>query len=238
MVQQTDDLEREETDMTTETEATQEQDLTPEQLKDNRRINYFVMRYMWQVVRHRGTFTLYDALDTSRERYTRIINTGEVRFKSGELDKWHSKTGISRDIFQGKTVFNCSFSDESNNIQTISKEKWEELFLWRNEFGCDNTGKSIQKEVCSMLEKIPQSDKNNTDFYSMCYFFKKLEPVPSIEPDELIREIGKSLKRLSFSLLDGCGDKQLEEIQKILKDKYNTALRIYNYRQEKNKSKK
>ena len=49
--------------------------------KPNMQINYFVMRYMWQLIRGRSkTETIYNEFDMSRVRYTRILNAENVRF--------------------------------------------------------------------------------------------------------------------------------------------------------------
>ena len=65
-------------------QSTQENQVTEEENKFNRQVNYLIMRYMWQQYHRKGTNnteTIYDVFNTSRERYTRIINTGVVRYK-------------------------------------------------------------------------------------------------------------------------------------------------------------
>lgn len=81
--------------------------LSDDEKKFNRQINFFIMRYMWQVICERNPDdTIYKAFQTSRERYTRIINTGVVRYGKGELDSLSQITGLRKEIFLGEVRFN------------------------------------------------------------------------------------------------------------------------------------
>lgn len=89
----------------------------------NRQINFLVMRRLWQEIRHRSSPTnptIYDVLDTSRERYTRVIDTGVIRFKEGELDRWNKITGMDKGIFTGEKVFQFVYRTTSGKEIAVS----------------------------------------------------------------------------------------------------------------------
>ena len=111
-----------------------EKELTKEDKEFNRQINYFVMRYMWQVVCGRSARyaddTIYNAFSTSRERYTRIINTGIVRYKKEELETLYRKTGIPTEIFTGEKRFECPYNKETEAGKDISESDWNCLCFY------------------------------------------------------------------------------------------------------------
>jgi len=215
--------------------------LSEEEKKLNRQINYFIMRYMWQVVRGRKREdgdTIYAAFDTSRERYTRIINTGNVRYGKGELNGLEQRTGISKEIFSGDARFVCPYAVKTKDgvIQkTITTEEWMELFRWRSDRGSD-TGekpekkqKTCQDKICDRIKVVPRDDMDNWDFYRLCFYLKNMKAAPLRVSTGKLREIETAIKELSFSLLDGCEVAQLQRIQKLLKDKQNiiSAMVVY-----------
>ena len=73
--------------------------------KLNRQVNYFIMRRMWQVIRGRSADdTIYKAFETSRERFTRVINTGVIRYGKGELAGLRQLTGFRGYIYRRDTI--------------------------------------------------------------------------------------------------------------------------------------
>ena len=213
----------------------------------NRQINYFIMRHMWQVIRGRKRNdgdTIYDAFSTSRERYTRIINTGTVRYGKGELDGLQQSTGLRKEIFTGDARFECSYSVKTKGgmtQQTITTEEWVELFKWRRERS-NNRGEKPKQEkkqetcqdvIYNKLKRVPRDDINNWDFYRLCFYIKNMKAAPLRESTGKLREIETAIKELSFSLLDGCEEGQLQKFQKLLREKQNLVNAIIVYRKAK-----
>lgn len=104
--------------MAEQEKQTGQSNLTDDERKFNRQVNYFIMRYMWQVICERNPEdTIYKAFHTSRERYTRIINTGIVRYAKGELDSLSQITGLRKEIFLGEVRFNCPYKVKIKNAE-------------------------------------------------------------------------------------------------------------------------
>ena len=62
--------------------------LSDEEKKFNRQVNYFIMRYMWQVLCERNPEdTIYKAFHTSRERYTRIIKEALIKASKSQANR-------------------------------------------------------------------------------------------------------------------------------------------------------
>ena len=91
----------------------------------NRRINFLVMRKMWQKIRGRAKKnsgnreTIYQAFGMSRERYTRAINGEKIRFSQKELKELVERTGVSAEIFQGKTYLMPSVSKTGRSCSSF-----------------------------------------------------------------------------------------------------------------------
>lgn len=226
--------------------------LTEEEKRLNRQINYFIMRYMWQVVRGRKRDdgdTIYAAFDTSRERYTRIINTGAVRYGKGELDGLEQHTGLRKEIFSGEVRFLCPYT-KNEVTQEISAEEWVALFNWRSSRTKDVDGKkekSDKKEqgkkqktcqdiICDKLKLVPRDDMNNWDFYRLCYYLEHKKAAPFRMSTGKLREIESSIKELSFALLDGCDLGQLQRFQTLLKEKQSLISAMLTYKNARNKA--
>lgn len=131
--------------------------LSEEEKKLNRQINYFIMRYMWQVVRGRGgNDTIYTTFNMSRERFTRIIDTGVVRYTKNELSWLVEKTGISQRIFTGEERFRC-YSKKKNNQgecpELLSTVDWENLFDLRDKRKEQSSSVSIQNTAVNKAKK-------------------------------------------------------------------------------------
>ena len=192
-----------------------EKELTKEDKEFNRQINYFVMRYMWQVVCGRSARyaddTIYNAFSTSRERYTRIINTGIVRYKKEELETLYRKTGIPTEIFTGEKRFECPYNKETEAGKDISESDWKKLFASREkkdqeeeqqEAGKAEDRKKIQKAICEKLDKVPRNDIENWSFYCLCFYLKKRKP--GLKKSEIVFTNGviNEIREMDFEFLN------------------------------------
>ncbi len=203
----------------------------PEEVIDeqklNRQVNYFIMRRMWQVIRGRSAEdTIYKAFETSRERFTRVINTGVIRYGKGELAGLCQLTGLSEDIFTGKTRFVCTYRN-GDGEKRISREEWVDLFKWRETRNCDEEDR--QKQIYTLLDKVNRGDVENHDFYRLCYFLKERKPAPLRLPSDKIRGVTAEIKSLTFEVLDGCEIGQLKELAKLMRSKLalTDSIRVY-----------
>lgn len=225
------------------------QELSDEERRFNRQVNYFIMRYMWQVICGRNPEdTIYMTFHTSRERYTRIINTGIVRYAKGELDSLSQITGLRKDIFSGEARFKCPYRENKTAvgkgtkpeqvIKEITKADWQELFQWRKERSGEKGEKSPQDRIYKLLRSVKRSDVENWDFYRLCYFLKERAPAPSRVTKEQFRDMVQSVSRLSFSVLDKCEVAQLQSLQKLLQEKNRLVGGIITYKEAKSKERK
>lgn len=227
-------------------QSTQENQVTEEEKKFNRQVNYLIMRYMWQQYHRKGTNnteTIYDVFNTSRERYTRIINTGVVRYKKNELDFLTKLTGLERTIFTGERRFVCLEDGE----ETVTLADWEHLFEKRADLIESNSGEqdehrkqrkvydAVAKPILSHIANADKRNKDSRDFMNLCYFLSHKAPAPPKTSYELIREVNKVLASLTFSVLDDCGTKELVDLAKLLAEKQKLAGAIAVYKREKEK---
>lgn len=225
------------------------QDLGEENKRHNRQINYFIMRYMWQVVCKRGTGRIYEAFGMSRERYTRIINTGKVRLGKAELSSLQQRTGLREEVFTGAIRFDCSYMVEKDGKKvehSISDEQWNDLFKWKEEPAqreddCQTENsrrdKAIQNSICKELRKVERNNKENWDFYRLCYFLRERKPAPLKAADVTVRDIENQIRGLTFELLDRCDIGHLQGLQKLLKEKSGLVNGIATYKRAKEASK-
>ncbi len=204
--------------------------------KLNRQVNYFIMRRMWQVIRGRSADdTIYKAFETSRERFTRVINTGVIRYGKGELAGLRQLTGLSEDIFTGETRFECSYKD-GDKEQSITREEWVDLFKWRETRNSNEDDK--QKRIYTLLNKVNKQDEANDDFCRLCYFLKERKPAPLRLPSDKVQSVTAEIRSLSFEVLDKCEIGQLRELAKLLRSKLALTDSIRVYKEEQGKSTK
>lgn len=227
-----------------------------EEAKFNRQINYFIMRYMWQVICGRNpNDTIYMAFNTSRERYTRIINTGMVRYAKNELDSLSQITGLSKEIFSGEKRFKCLYEVDKKEPQEkpttekkqkpgeeqvpeketidITEQQWQNLFQWRKSRAGKKGQLSPQDEIYHLLRQVKRSDPDNWDFYRLCYFLRERTPAPIKVTKEQFRDMVNAISHLSFSILDKCEVAQLKHLQKLLKEKSTLVSAIIIYKNSK-----
>jgi len=233
-----------------------------QKLRFNRQVNYFIMRYMWQVIRGRsGDETIYTTFNTSRERYTRVINTGAVRYGKGELDFLTQLTGVRKEIFTGEVRFSCLYK-ENNKQEEITTERWEELFEWRSDQtqkrsdiriareikkAAAKRGETIEVEeepeeekqetpqdkIYQSLRMVSQTNKGNWDFYRLCYFLRQRKPAPLGVTADQLRAIRQAIRKLSFSMLDDLELDSLRSLQELVIEKYNLINGIVAYKEAK-----
>lgn len=243
-----------------------------EQKRFNRQINFYFMRHMWQLVCKRSIWhsmdTIYNALNIRRERYTRVIDNGNIRYSNIELNDLVKITGLPKEIFTGEMRFACKYSTRQGNttlIKSISNEEWRELFTWRNkrqelrakiklaeEDGAgenevkkikdeyDRLAKDTQHEehIQKLLEKVKKAETENNDFQNLCYFMKERKPAPKESLEEVIAEFEKTVRAFGFDILDECSIDDLERIQKLLKARVNLINSIIIYKRAKAGKKK
>lgn len=206
----------------------------------NKKINFYVMRYMWQVIRGRNaTDRIYECFEISRQRYTRAIETGHIRCSAGELDKWEQLTGISKKIFQGEDIFTWHTQDSMK--EAVTADEWEKLFAWRTyeliggKQVDDKEGKALQEKIHKNMKNAARYDRVTHHFFRLCYFLEKDKPAPLQEPDSRLKGIQQALRTLTFSLADDCSIGLLEKTLELLTEKYTMVNGIIVYRKEKQK---
>lgn len=235
--------------------------LTPEQKQLNMKINYYIMRYMWRVIRGRKSEeTIHDFLDTSRDRYTRIINTGKARISKEEKAKWHKRTGLPETVFSGDIRIECAKYEKQDGQsipRTITTEEWKKLFSLRekrreaHENIGDNSDKQykaayekskkkytqVEKTIQDILVGATRRDSNYLEFFQLCYWLKHVEPAPAKFPDEDVKPIIEALSLLTFRKLDECELDLLEPLYKELSQKAKLAKTVFEYKSAQQKQK-
>lgn len=205
-----------------------------EEKKFNRQINYFIMRHMWQVICGRSsTDTIYNSFQTSRVRYTRVIDTGVIRYGKGELDGLQQLTGLRKEIFTGEARFQCPYQ-RGKDMAEITEADWKKMFDWRK---C-RTGENTQDKICAVLKEVARTNVENNDFYRLCYFLRERKPAPVRSASDKLRGAVREITGLSFEVLDNCDVGQLGALKKLLNEKLKLVNGIYTYKEEKTKAKK
>ena len=218
----------------------------------NRQVNYFIMRYMWQVVCGRSKQeredTIYNAFETSRERYTRVINTGIIRYKDKELKMLTELTGLSEGIFSGTERFECPHTIDKKKFDDITLDEWHSILDWRNptkvksgegeaeteEIRTKPEGlKELQDRVYKKLRSVERNSRKNREFYHLCYYLRERQPAPVKTSVEILNEGVMAIQPWSFSLLDDISIKNLEIIHNILSRKLDLVKSIMAYKKAK-----
>ena len=100
-----------------------------------RQINFFIMRYMWQVIRGKAKANgnnIYLDFEINRERYTRAIDTGRIHISKDEKNKLQERTGIRPEIFTGEVRFKLpNPNSKDSNTELITVDDWKQLFELR-----------------------------------------------------------------------------------------------------------
>ena len=215
--------------------------LTEAEKSFNRQVNYYVMRYMWQVIRKRNSGeTIYDKFHTTPERYGRVINTGTIRYKKAEGDELQNlveTTGMRREIFTGEARFQCPyFGTKRKPVNDITTEEWQGLFQYREDM---RLASSKEKEEKDNKEKQIQTKLRNAitdsvkhwDFYQLCFFIRELKEAPKKAVSVQVAETTRAVMGLSFSMLDDCDAVSLQRLYKALAEKAKLVNGIMTYKQ-------
>lgn len=229
-----------------EQEKKQEQE-RKKKMAFNRQINYFIMRYMWQVIRGRSAEeSIYLAFDMSRERYTRIIETGKVGYGKNELAFLGGKTGIPQKIFTGEIRF--TFPDKQGN-DTITDAEWKRLLELREirktkradmkakesrgtltdadraDYNQSQSEyKEAEKAIEEKLQKAPR--KGDSPFQRLCSFLKNGYGSRL----EVIQEVKQALAHIKVTLLDECSKSELQQLCQVLERKQKMVNTVFDYR--------
>lgn len=201
-------------------------ELSEDDIKLNRQINFLVMRKMWQTIRGRnprGTKepqTIYTDFRMSRERYTRAINGERIRITADELRKLVAQTGLSREIFQGETCF---------QFKNISRRDWEKLFILRGE----NIKKSrvFENNIYTQMEKDDVDIINNPDFYRFAVYLKHGKPVSNLTLEESIQEEIGRLQKIDVDYIEQCNNDVLQVYAAELKKQLDLVTTIIHYKE-------
>lgn len=225
--------------------------------KLNRQINFYIMRYMWQVIRGRSPAgkgdSIYMELDTSRERYTRIIDGENVRISDADLDKWTKRTGLSGGVFSGD--IRIKYASHGETVSANTTQGWKELFALRaereNAYGLILKAKARkqpaedskeahskakkayadkEKEIQNRLKTAKRRDSDHEEFSKLCYWLTHLEAAPAKIQDEDVRVVIKALNSLTFRKLDDCELNLLKGLILTLQNTQKLAKPIYDYK--------
>lgn len=219
----------------------------------NRQVNYFIMRYMWQVVcgksKRETEDTIYNAFDTSRERYTRVINAGIIRYKDKELEMLTQRTGLSEGIFTGEERFQCPHIVDKTRYGDIALEEWHKLLDWRrpsetkeedkvteagNEVKTKPEGlKELQDGIYKKLRSVERKSRKNREFYRLCYYLRERQPAPIKTSVEILQDGVTAIRSWDFNLLDDISIKNLETLQDVLSQKLTLVTTVLSYKKVK-----
>jgi len=216
----------------------------------NRKINFFIMRYMWQEIKGRSADdTIYLCFGMTRERYTRIIDTGKVRYRENEVEDLEHHTGIPRKIFTGEERFTCK-NEKAEEI--ISSVTWDDFVNRRhkriilNEKLKKSKEKNEANEVIENIEKAlakarkdykiiegqveeqikMATRKGDSSFHRLCAFLKNGYGIRL----ERLHDVYSALAYLGFDLLNECSKTELNQLSKALSQKMKMTNAVLMYR--------
>lgn len=190
----------------------------------NRRINFLVMRQMWQYIRGRAhknckEENIYNTLSITRQRFERAIDGSSILLSREELITLSQKTGLSADIFTGKKSF---------NFQNISMDEWRALYKKETP-----ENPVLKEQYSSMLIKLKEENRGeqaDEQFFKLCYYLEQHTPSPKEPVESLINKIKIDIGKISFDKLDRCESNVLSAYVRTLKSHYNMVSAIANYK--------
>ena len=189
-----------------------------EERKLNRKINFFVMREVWNIIRGRATKemdvnrTIYEVFGIRRERYSRAIDIGVIRLTKDEMKELVKKTGVENAIFEGKKCF---------QFENITRKEWEELFGLRENI------KAFNKAAKNTIAKITEKDlKNGTNLYNLSMYFKFGISTTAFSLENIVSQ----LEQTKFEQLDDCKVEVLEKYLNVLDKQTNIVAAIVQYK--------
>ncbi len=95
--------------------------------------------------------------------------------------------------------------------------------------------KKREKDILDKLKKIERSNRDNLDFFRLCYFMENGQPCPIRFPSDEVQSAKNALSRLTFDMLDHCDTKQLENLKKEITSKLQLVSGILFYKEKKEK---
>lgn len=230
-----------------ETQTEEEKQKDSERL--NRKINYFVIRSMWQIAHGRGGNSVYSVLGMSRERFTRVLELGNIKYRKGEVEKLATTLNVSPGILEGKSRFQF-FTKADRNNEDISRVSWKTLFNLRESRvtyrekmklavrGSDEWEQARkqleekQKEYSELrdviLAKLKEyEDKGYTDRdLNQLYQFMKRGWT---NKDMCLRNFETVMSSLDIHVLEQCNINELRNLKRCvaIKNELITALIVY-----------
>lgn len=223
----------------------------------NQQINFYIMRYMWQVIRKRSSGgTIYLELETSRGRYTRIVDGENVHINKEELERWPRMTGLPKEVFTGDIRIECAQYERPGGPKTVTTEEWKELFDLRKkrykahineaetskteveEFEASKEAHSKaknayadkEKRIQQILRSAKRPDDNYKEFSKLHYWLDQRKPAPAKLPSDSVKTATKALNALTFRRLNDCELGQLQRLARVLSEKAKLAKTIWDYK--------
>lgn len=205
--------------------------LTDDEKKFNRQINFLVMRTMWQELRGRAKKgsegqTIYAAFHMSRERYTRIIRGEPVRFSKEELKRLMVETGVRSEIFEGKDCF---------HFEAISHKDWKKLFDLRD---VDiKKAKVYEKNLYGQMAPSDVDLLKNPDLYYFAVYLKSGKPATDMSIEEDLSKGVNWLNSVRLAQLERCRLEVLREYVQGLEKQLDIAGSLLRYMELKQQGK-
>lgn len=211
----------------------------------NKQVNFFIMRYMWQVIRKRSADdSIYLTFHISRTRYAHVIDYGKGGFKKNEIDFIKTETGIPEDILTGKQRFICM--DKKGN-EIITLQDWKKLFELRKdrkklgseikeadgdieelEKKYETANDKYKEQECFIEDKLKRASRTGeAPFQRLCSFFKNGYGSKVGQ----LKEISRALAHIKFTLLDECTAQELKGLCEELSKRRELVKSIYQYRE-------
>ena len=188
----------------------------PEERRLNKQINYYIIRRMYQIHHGRDAEnTIYNVFDTSRARFTRVIDTGAIRYYKGEIEELAKKTCIDTRYFTGEYRF---------LIRNMSEDDWKEFFLRRKDRAKSKIAKgdyeAIEKTVKRKIydSRAPKLNENK-GLFALCYFCKNGRGMPLDGGGEQYSSLMAILKEYDIYRLQQYDSKALKGLMDELSDK-------------------
>ena len=216
----------------------------------NRQINFFVMRTMWQIAHGRGGSSIYSKLTMSRERFTRVIEYGTVKYRKGEVEKLASTLSVSPDILLGRSRFKFTTKGKGSKEEDIDPEDWTRLFQfrkdrrvhreemdrinpkseqWENEKKLlEGARKAYAKQRDDIQEKLRQYEHKGYTDRNLNRLYTSMKKNWT-KKDVYLREFEAVMSSLDINTLEECEVNELQNLKRTIKqkDELITALIVY-----------
>lgn len=194
----------------------------------NRRVNFFIIREMWKIIRGRQTKNsrndVYTATGISRNRYTRLLDGEPIRMTQTERDFIEEYIGVRTTLTAGKEMF---------KINGLSREIWENYFESR----VSVEGRDLYRKIKNALIQAKSYEAMaNPDIYRLCLAINKGKSSGNAQEVVIISIIEK-LKLNTVEGLEWVSEEVLNKYIRILEKQIELckAVLIYkNFKKHKN----